>query len=69
MRSRPVAAIAIRWGFASPAHFSRVFRRTYGIAPGRYRLLALQGPELAGPSLQEPSTALQPALMTTAAEA
>jgi AraC-like DNA-binding protein len=27
---RPVAAVAARWGFADPAHFSRLFKTTYG---------------------------------------
>jgi AraC-like DNA-binding protein len=27
---RTVAAVAARWGFADPAHFSRLFRATYG---------------------------------------
>ncbi|MFF0345190.1 helix-turn-helix domain-containing protein [Kribbella sp. NPDC004875] len=27
---RPVAAIAASWGFADPAHFSRLFKATYG---------------------------------------
>jgi AraC-like DNA-binding protein len=34
---RGVAEIAAAWGFASPAHFSRVFRRAYGMAPGAWR--------------------------------
>jgi AraC-like DNA-binding protein len=37
-RTRPtVAAVAHRWGFATPAHFSRVFRATYGISPSQCR--------------------------------
>jgi AraC-like DNA-binding protein len=33
-RTRPtVAAVAHRWGFATPAHFSRVFRAAYGFSP------------------------------------
>jgi AraC-like DNA-binding protein len=34
----PVAAIAHQWGFTDDAHFNRVFRRAYGVAPGRFRL-------------------------------
>ncbi|MEU6343316.1 helix-turn-helix domain-containing protein [Streptomyces sp. NPDC046977] len=33
----PVATIAQRWGFGSPAHFSRAFRATYGISPVEWR--------------------------------
>jgi AraC-like DNA-binding protein len=33
----PVATIASRWGFNDPAHFSRVFRQTYGQSPSDYR--------------------------------
>jgi AraC-like DNA-binding protein len=40
-RRRPVAAIAHHHGFVSLAHFTRVFRQTYGITPGEYRRLAL----------------------------
>jgi AraC-like DNA-binding protein len=32
-----VFGIALRWGFANPAHFSRCFRATYGLAPREYR--------------------------------
>ena len=35
----PASAIAWGWGFASPAHFSRVFRAAYGHPPGEYRRL------------------------------
>jgi AraC-like DNA-binding protein len=34
---RPVAAIAARWGFASAAHFSRVFRESCGLPPAEFR--------------------------------
>jgi AraC-like DNA-binding protein len=36
---RPVRAIAERWGFPDPAHFSRLFRAAYGIPPRDYRSL------------------------------
>jgi AraC-like DNA-binding protein len=36
-RSRPVSAIAARWGFTSAVHFNRVFREAYGLPPGQYR--------------------------------
>ena len=34
---RPVAAIAARWGFASPGDFSRAFRAAHGLPPAAYR--------------------------------
>jgi AraC-like DNA-binding protein len=40
---RPVAAIAARWGFTSAAHFSRVFKATYGMPPQEYRRLMQLG--------------------------
>jgi AraC family transcriptional regulator of arabinose operon len=33
----PVERIAAAAGFASPFHFSRVFRQRYGTPPGAYR--------------------------------
>jgi AraC-like DNA-binding protein len=33
----PVSAVAARWGIADPAHFSRLFRRAYGLPPAEYR--------------------------------
>jgi AraC-like DNA-binding protein len=37
---KPVSAIAARWGFSNAAHFSRVLRTQYGIAPTQYRRAA-----------------------------
>lgn len=37
-RHRPVQAIGARWGLTNPAHFSRLFRNTYGRSPGDYRV-------------------------------
>jgi AraC-like DNA-binding protein len=34
----PVAVIAHRWGFASAARFSRVFRAAFGVSPREFRL-------------------------------
>ncbi|MEU2284878.1 helix-turn-helix domain-containing protein [Streptomyces sp. NPDC013178] len=34
---RTVSAVAQRWGFANPAHFSRVFRGAYGVSPREWR--------------------------------
>ncbi|MFE2186038.1 helix-turn-helix domain-containing protein [Streptomyces sp. NPDC059455] len=39
LNARPVQAIAERWGFTSLAHFSRLFRVTYGVPPRDYRQL------------------------------
>ncbi|MDX3697405.1 helix-turn-helix domain-containing protein [Streptomyces europaeiscabiei] len=40
-RTRPaVAAVAQRWGFVSPAHFSRAFRAFYGMSPREWQTLA-----------------------------
>ncbi|WP_055586130.1 AraC-like ligand-binding domain-containing protein [Streptacidiphilus griseoplanus] len=35
--SCPIYAIANRWGFAHPEHFTRLFRSAYGISPRDYR--------------------------------
>jgi AraC-like DNA-binding protein len=37
LASRPVAAIAARWGFASAGDFSRAFRVVHGMPPAAYR--------------------------------
>ena len=34
---RPVYATATQWGFPNAAHFSRLFRDTYGMPPGAFR--------------------------------
>ncbi|OPC77189.1 hypothetical protein B4N89_42335 [Embleya scabrispora] len=48
-RSSPtVAAVAQRWGFVSPAHFSRAFRAMYGVSPTEWRDRG-QGPHPAVP--------------------
>lgn len=43
-----IAAVAHRWGFASPTHFSRVFRATYGMSPSAWREFAGRGDREAG---------------------
>ncbi|MBD0418210.1 AraC family transcriptional regulator [Streptomyces sp. TRM S81-3] len=35
-----VAAVAHRWGFVSPAHFSRTFRAAYGLTPSQWQALS-----------------------------
>ncbi|WP_031077655.1 helix-turn-helix domain-containing protein [Streptomyces sp. NRRL WC-3742] len=34
-----VSAVAQRWGFVNPAHFSRTFRAAYGVSPREWRAL------------------------------
>ncbi|MGA8113124.1 MAG: helix-turn-helix domain-containing protein [Actinocatenispora sp.] len=34
---RPGFAVALRWGFTDAAHFTRLFRATYGLPPAAYR--------------------------------
>ncbi|MET7648934.1 helix-turn-helix domain-containing protein [Streptomyces sp. NPDC005426] len=36
-----VSAIAERWGFANPTHFSRAFREAYGLSPREWRTVRL----------------------------
>lgn len=37
LSDRTVSAIAARWGFTDAAHFSRVFKSTYGVSPSELR--------------------------------
>ena len=39
-----LAALAQRWGFASPSHFARRFRETYGMSPREWQALNRNGP-------------------------
>jgi AraC-like DNA-binding protein len=48
LRLEPVSRIAARWGFASPAQFSRAFRSAYGLPPSDYRILGMSLPRHAG---------------------
>ena len=45
----PIAAIAIRVGFASPAHFSRLFRQYAGVSPSEFRCKNRDGRVLGSP--------------------
>ena len=33
----PVAAVAVETGFADQSHFGRLFKRAFGVSPGKYR--------------------------------
>ncbi|MGW2712629.1 AraC-like ligand-binding domain-containing protein [Streptomyces sp. NPDC001356] len=49
-----VSAVARRWGFVNPAHFSRAFRAAYGLSPREWRTRHLERGEdeqPAGPAL------------------
>jgi AraC family transcriptional activator of tynA and feaB len=37
LRERTIADIAVRWGFADPAHFSRAFKLAFGQSPRAFR--------------------------------
>ncbi|MFI7416409.1 helix-turn-helix domain-containing protein [Nonomuraea sp. NPDC049684] len=37
LAGQPISAIAARWGFTSPAHFSQAFRSAYGLSPSEFR--------------------------------
>jgi AraC-like DNA-binding protein len=37
LAEQPVSSIAARWGLVDPAHFSRLFKSTYGLSPRAYR--------------------------------
>ncbi|MGW6541222.1 helix-turn-helix domain-containing protein, partial [Streptomyces sp. NPDC055051] len=39
-----VSAVAQKWGFVSPAHFSRAFRTAYGVSPSEWRDLGAGRP-------------------------
>lgn len=42
--TRPIGETGLRFGFGSEAHFSRVFRRTFGITPSEVRAGAIPAP-------------------------
>lgn len=47
-RHETIFAIATRWGFTSPSHFSRVFQAAYGLSPREYREAAAEPSRLDG---------------------
>jgi AraC-like DNA-binding protein len=44
LRTHPVSAVATRWGFVNPEHFSRLFRAIHQLPPGEYRQVHLGAP-------------------------
>lgn len=44
LHAHSVSDVAARWGLPDPTHFSRLFRRTYGLAPSEYRRARLAVP-------------------------
>ena len=48
-RSRPLVDVALEAGFADQAHFTRMFKTTFGLTPARYR--ALRAHEVQGACL------------------
>ncbi|SDJ04973.1 AraC-type DNA-binding protein [Actinokineospora alba] len=44
LRDRPISTLGARWGFPDAAHFSRLFRSTFGVSPRDYRQAAVPDP-------------------------
>jgi AraC-like DNA-binding protein len=42
-QNRSLVEVALEAGFADQAHFSRMFKATFGITPARYRVLSMPG--------------------------
>ncbi|MEU6148158.1 helix-turn-helix transcriptional regulator [Streptomyces sp. NPDC047081] len=61
LRTRPVHALAARWGFRHASDFSRAFRTAQGVSPSEYRDQALseQGWPLGRRTVKEPATDCQ----------
>ncbi|HGH3105653.1 TPA: helix-turn-helix domain-containing protein, partial [Acinetobacter baumannii] len=36
-KQNSIAQIALKWGFWDGAHFSKIFKKTYGISPKEFR--------------------------------
>jgi AraC-like DNA-binding protein len=49
LAERRVIDIALTWGFSSAAHFSRAFRRKYGLSPIEFRRTRPAGPRSRAP--------------------
>jgi AraC-like DNA-binding protein len=56
LRPQPVRAIGARWGFRTPADFSRAFRAAHGMPPGDYRHQALATGSTPGSGTVDPGT-------------
>jgi AraC-like DNA-binding protein len=41
VQNRSLVEVALETGFADQAHFSRLFKATFGITPARYRALSV----------------------------
>ncbi|MFD8013860.1 helix-turn-helix transcriptional regulator [Streptomyces sp. NPDC058955] len=44
-RAASISAVAVRWGFRSPAHFSRCFRHAFGLSPSEWHRLRALAPD------------------------
>jgi AraC-like DNA-binding protein len=38
-----IMEVALRWGFNDSSHFSRLFKRRFGVCPREFRAAAVQG--------------------------
>jgi len=62
-----VTDIAFRWGFSDAAHFSRVFKRHFGLTPSEVRHAAMRGEHVGAPQLARPPVLAAAAGPATAA--
>lgn len=46
LAAQSITAIAARWGFTSPTHFSQAFRSAYGHSPSQFRRQCTQAERL-----------------------
>ena len=60
-RPRRVIDVAMRWGFGSQSHFSRLFRQTFGVCPGDV-LAESESRALSGADRKAAQTSSRPAL-------